>query len=167
MPPVLKLNVSLTAFHRSANVRDVCGTSIRAARRSHSAKPQSCREASRSQPTNSVASQCISPEPLKNNAHLSFEFLCGFPTAWICFWKDLHAVHRCLLRSSISRFPLAQAWRHRESAMQRAETPTRRGLCAEFLHPSRYVLTRPPNSSSADTHFAGGSGTGLCWLRMA
>ena len=62
-PLVLKLNYSLAAFHRplshglnliqqhgSANVRDVCGTSIREARRSHSAKPQSCREASRSQP---------------------------------------------------------------------------------------------------------------------
>ena len=59
-PLVLKLNASLAALYRplfnliqqhgSANVRDVCGTNIREARRSHSAKPQSCREASRSQP---------------------------------------------------------------------------------------------------------------------
>ena len=63
-PLVLKLNASLAAFHRplshglnliqqhgGANVRDVCGTNIREARRSHSAKPQFCREASRSQPS--------------------------------------------------------------------------------------------------------------------
>ena len=62
-PLVLKLNASLAALYRplwhglnliqqhgSANVRDVCGTNIREARRSHSAKPQSCREAFRSQP---------------------------------------------------------------------------------------------------------------------
>ena len=47
-PPFARTQLDSTTW--GASVRDVCGTNIREARRSHSAKPQSCREASRSQP---------------------------------------------------------------------------------------------------------------------
>ena len=70
----LSHGLNIVQLHESANVRDVCETSTREARRSHSAKPQSCREASRSQPFHEIwprearrvaSQQCIRSEPLK------------------------------------------------------------------------------------------------------
>ena len=75
--------LNLTQRHGSANVKDVCGTSVREARRSHSAKPQSCREASRSQPFHKLwlhEASPARPEPLKK-------------TMLKCI---RHAVHTCL-----------------------------------------------------------------------